>query len=108
MHPQPRQQLGQAAGGEHQLDIRSVEHRPDEVLLEVARHRGHGADAQHLALLAPAFAQHSHQLAAGGEDGLGVVERQPAALRQRQGAASAMEQLLAQLGFQLLDLCRQC
>ena len=75
--------------------------------MKIARQRGHRADTQHVPLLAPTIAQQRRQFGTGGEDGLGIAQRQPPGLGQLQAAAHAREQRLSQLLFELLDLCRQ-
>jgi hypothetical protein len=105
---QPREQLGEAARRQHELHVGPVDERTDEVLLEVARERGDGADAHHLPLLAAAFTQHGHHLVAGGEDVVGIGEREPTGLGERERATGPLEQRLPELAFELLDLRRQC
>ena len=109
MDAQPRQQVGQAAGHEHEVDVVAVEERSDEVLLEVARRGGDGADAQDLALFASPLAEHLDQFVARREDARRRTESAtwPASVSDER-AAGAVEQRLAEVGLELLDLRRQC
>ena len=83
MDAQSRQQLGQAARDEHEVDVIAVEQRSDEVLLEVARGGGDGADAEDLPLFAPPLPQHLDQFVARGEDAVGVGQRHLTGLGER-------------------------
>ncbi len=104
MDAQSRQQLGQSARDELEIDVVAVEQRSDEVLLEVARRGGDGADAEDLALFAPSLSQDLDEFVAGREDAVRIGQRHPAGLGEDECAAGSVEQRLAKIGLQLLDL----
>jgi len=100
------QQLRGAARAQDDLHIRPPEQRAQETDLEVARQGRQRAHPQGLARL-PALVQRCQQLFAAGEDRVGVVERDPAGLREVQLAAAALEQVVTEAALELADLHRQ-
>ena len=89
--------------------MRSISVRPrtgQELHLEVARQRGERTDAQRLPGRA-GLPQCAQQFVAGGEDGVGMVERDPPGFGQMQLSTAAFEQRMAQPFLQLADLHRQ-
>ena len=94
MHAQPREQVRHAARLQHQLHIVPPEQRGEEALLEVSRQRRNRAYPHDLPLGAAPLANHRDELAARGEDGLGVPERHASRFSQPQGARLSLEQRL--------------
>ena len=107
MRRQLRQQLAQRPGVQHQIDIVTTEQRPQPAELEVARERGDRADTHYGAARARAALQHAHQLLAGAEDRVGVLEGDAARLREVDAPVVPLEERLPEALLQLAQLHRQ-
>lgn len=107
---QLRKQLAQRAAVQHDLQVAPRQQRPQPVQLEVARQRRDGAHAQRRQPQRrapwPAL-QRADQLGTGGEDRIGMVQRDAPRLGQLERAAAALEQRVAQALLELAQLDRQ-
>jgi hypothetical protein len=74
------------------------------VILEVSRQGGERADAQGPAARLRRPAQRADELIAGREDRIGIVQSHPSSLGQGERAPFPLEQIMAELGFQLANL----
>ena len=104
---QPLQQVAQRPGAHDDLDVVPAEDRAEEPDLEVPRECRQRADSQDQPPRHAAFVQRTDQLVAGGEDDVGMVERNAAGLGQVQLLAAPLEQSVPDLVLELPDLDRQ-
>ena len=96
-----RQQIAHRPGPHDQLHIGAANQRPEELELEIPRQGGQRADPQHLAACDRTAPQGAHQLLAGLEDRVGVIERDLPGFGQFQPPADPFEQRVAHLVLEL-------
>jgi hypothetical protein len=103
-HPE---QIAQGPGPQDELDVGSSQERTQQFELEVAGEGGHRADAEDLALLRDAVFEGVEQLLAAAEDRLGVVQGEPARLREFEPLIPPLEEFLAEALLELSQLDAQ-
>ena len=101
-----REQVACRAGTRDQLHIRATDQRTEELKLEVARQGRKRADPQDLAACETPPFEGAHQLVAGLEDGVRIIERDLTSLGQDEPLAETFEQRVTHLVFEFLDLHR--
>ncbi|GGI73109.1 hypothetical protein GCM10007973_07570 [Polymorphobacter multimanifer] len=103
---QAPQQFGRAAGAQDDFDIVAAEQGPQEADLEIARQ---GCQCTYTNRLphCSCLLQRAHEVAAGSEDCIGVVKRDPSRLGQMELTATPLEQRMAKPVLQLAYLHRQ-
>ena len=102
-----REEVAEVARADDEFDVLAADERAQEFELEVARQGRQGAHPQNLPARDRTAAQGAHQLLAGREDGVGIVESDAPRLRQDEPPADPLEQRMAHLALELLDLHRQ-
>jgi hypothetical protein len=88
---------------DHDLDVVPSEERLQKSKLKVPGQRRERSDAKH-APLASSFTQGVHQILAAREDRVRVVERDATGFGQDESLATPLEQRVAELRLELLDL----
>ena len=101
-----REQVARRAGAHDQFHIRATDQGTQELKLEVARQGRQRADPQDLAACERPPFKGAHQLVAGLEDGVGIIERDLTGLGQDEPLADTFEQRVTHLVFEFLDLHR--
>ena len=98
------EKLPHISGANDQFDVRPADERAQEFELEVARQGGQRPDSQRVTARERAPAQSAHQFVAGLEHRVGVVERDPSGLGESETPPRALEQRMADLRLELLQL----
>ena len=94
----------EAVGAHDDVDIFPLQEGREEVDLEISGQRGHGANADDLPRTSIQSLERSNQVRAGGKDGIGVVQGHAPGLVEHQLATLALEEIVAELLLELLDL----
>ena len=102
-----REQVACRTGTYDKLHIRATDQWTQEFKLEVARQGRKRADPQDLSACERPPCKGAHQLIAGLEDGVRIIERDLASLGQDEPLADTFEQRMTHLMFKFLDLHRQ-
>ncbi len=96
-------EVAYAAGAEHQF-VAAVAQRLEELPLEIAGERGHGADAEGLARFLRTVAERVDEFVPGAEDGIGVLQGDASGFGEDKFAVLAHEQRMAEVLSELAEL----
>ena len=98
------EEIAEVAGATDDFDIGSVECGAEEFELEVAGEGGDGAEAEDLATAARSVLHDIHEFLTGAPDGFGIIEGDLAGLGEDETAAGALEEIVAEVLFELPEL----